>query len=243
MSLREAAALTCFSEGPESFPWAALHSRAISEYFSFSSSLRSFGRRGRQGRQAVRCPFHASVLEGSVGWSSPWAVSPLRAPTSRVPTVPSLLPNCPQPHRPVGRAVGDGVCHAGHRQASPAQFGNLLLYEEIVGIAAGPAVGHGVVGPRRPPETQQAAGALAGLPPLVTELGACTRFSQALSQSGRSAQPHWPPLGGREQHETERFRAWEGGGGGEGRGARRCWWGERCDWLIRLPGRRGIVTW
>lgn len=166
---QEVAALTCFSEGPESFPWAALHSRAISEYFSFSSSLRSFGRRGRQERQAVRRPFHAPVLEGSVGWSGLWAVSPPRAPAGRVPTAPSPLPNCPQPHRPVGRAVGDGVCHAGHRQASPAQFGNLLLYEEIVGIAAGPAVGHGVVGPRRPPETQQAAGALAGLPPLVTE--------------------------------------------------------------------------
>lgn len=35
---------TCFSEGPESFPWAALHSRAISAYFSFSSSFRSLRR-------------------------------------------------------------------------------------------------------------------------------------------------------------------------------------------------------
>lgn len=35
---------TCFSEGPESFPWAALHSRAISAYFSFSSSFRSWRR-------------------------------------------------------------------------------------------------------------------------------------------------------------------------------------------------------
>ena len=47
---------------------------------------------------------------------------------------------------------------------------------------------------RRPgPETAQAAaGALAGLPPLVTEAGACARRPAALNQSGRGAQPHWP---------------------------------------------------
>lgn len=105
---REVAALTCFSEGPESFPWAALHSRAISEYFSFSSSLKSLGRRGIQERRAVRVrrPIHTPVLEGSVGWSCPWAVSPPRAPPrlgSHRALPAAQLPAASPPSRPSSR--------------------------------------------------------------------------------------------------------------------------------------------
>lgn len=60
------------------------------------------------------------------------------------PTYPTARPSHPlRPYRPVSRAVGDGIRHASHGQASLPQFGDLLLHEEIVGIPAGLAVRHG----------------------------------------------------------------------------------------------------
>lgn len=209
-----------------------------------SGALGEEGDRERCSEASVPRPGSGRFCRLVLPWGRGPSPRPLhRRPTGRVPSAPSPQPNCPQPHRPVGRAVGDGVSHAGHGQASPAQFGNLLLHEEIVGIAAGPTVGHGVVGPRRSPEAQPEAGALAGLPPLVTELGACARSCPALDQSGRSAQPHWLPVGGGAKNslKLEDSTSWGGCGGGEEGGAKLRWgaWrlaGWHAWWL-------GIVTW
>lgn len=113
------ATFTCFSEGLASFPWAALHSRAISAYFSFSSSLRSWGvgagATGRSGsedpapwpsgdaghcRAAVRPgpaqgpPSPSGRPKGSPAssWPRPPPPRPRTCPTARPSLTPSSLP-------------------------------------------------------------------------------------------------------------------------------------------------------
>lgn len=75
-------------------------------------------------------------IAGLLGVSPP--ASPSHLPRCPAPLTPSVLP-----YRPVSRAVGDGIRHASHGQASPPQLGDLLLHEEIVGIPATLAVRHG----------------------------------------------------------------------------------------------------
>lgn len=106
--------VTCFSEGPQSFPWAALHSRAMSAYLSFSSSLRSLARlKGRQGerRREARAPRPAGRGLGIAGrrFQRRFARAGHKglSPSSRShgvtdlfgvsfpPPSPSHLPNCP----------------------------------------------------------------------------------------------------------------------------------------------------
>lgn len=110
----------------------------------------------------------------------------------RLALAPAQLPgprSPPPAYRPVSGAVGDGISHASHGQASAPELGDLLLHKEIVGIPAGLAVRHGErAQTSTPPGDRTATGALAGLPPLVTE-AAPARRPAALGQSGRSAQP------------------------------------------------------
>lgn len=49
----------------------------------------------------------------------------------------------PSPHRPLLRAVGDGVGHARHGQPAPLQLGQPVAHEEAVGAEGALAVRHG----------------------------------------------------------------------------------------------------
>lgn len=214
-SERVSAACTCFSGGPQSLPWAAFHSRAMSAYFSFSSSLSSLGRsEGETGREAaVRSRPGRPARRAGVWMDSaavPASVCPGRAqgalsPSSRgqgaaglravsvPPGHPAAQPRSrPRPYRPVGRAVGDGIRHARHGQASPPQLGDLLLHEEIVGIPAGLAVRHGQRGPASSGRNTTSHRRPRRAPALSNRGGPCARSPAPLSQSGSSAQPRWP---------------------------------------------------
>lgn len=130
---------TCFSEGPESFPWAALHSRAISAYFSFSSSLRSLRRwKGKTRRSSEglvpgapqETPGHcreavpASVCPGPrTGSFLPLQQGPGSLKASFPPAWPSHLPTAwPRAHGPPALPPSQGSSR-GWRQRREPQVG------------------------------------------------------------------------------------------------------------------------
>lgn len=238
------AALTCFSEGPESFPWAARHSRAISEYFSFSSSLRSLGRRERQERRAVRRPFHARFWKVlSVGPAGPWAVSPPRAPPklgSHRALPAAQLPSASPPSRPSSRGWrlprGPPAGLAGAvRESSPVRRNSRHCgwpcgWAWRLRASTPSRDAASSRRPRRAPALSNRARSLRALQPGTWPIRA---------QRAAALRPRCVCEG--KQPETGRFHLVSGGGGGGGKGggARRRW-GEHCDWLTRLPGRRGL---